>query len=193
VSTQSNAAVKLGEEQLHRRERRPVSMRGFILRGDGSQAEVLLLDLSYEGCGIETPVQLGIGEGLKLSVMGRGGIDAHVRWYREGRAGLIFDAEEQAEKEHWPRAFDRIKLTAEVSIRRLGKLNYRVSVYDISPTGCKVELVDRPRLDEHVLVKFNGLEALESEVCWVEGTCAGLCFEKPIHPAVFDLLLTRLT
>ena len=36
------------------------------------------------------------------------------------------------------------------------------------------------------------LEALDSEVCWMEGFTAGLRFEKSIHPAVFDLLLERL-
>jgi hypothetical protein len=43
-----------------------------------------------------------------------------------------------------------------------------------------------------VLVKFDGLEALEAEVCWVEEFTAGLRFEKPMHPAVFDLLVERL-
>ena len=191
MAIQSNAAVTLGEEQLQRRERRPVSMRGFVVREDGSNVEILLLDLSYEGCGIETPVEFAAGEALKLSVMQRGAIDAHVRWYRDGRAGLIFDAEDKP-REHAPRGTDRTKLSAQVSLRRLGKLNYQVTVYDISPTGCKVELVDQPRLEEHVLVKFNGLEALEAEVCWIEGPTAGLRFERPIHPAVFDLLLTRL-
>ena len=191
MAIQSNAAVTLGEDQLQRRERRPVSLRGFLVREDQSTVEILLLDLSYEGCGVETPIELSVGEAVKLSVMRRGGIDAHVRWYREGRAGLVFDAHESEKVEH-PRGTDRTKLTAEVSLRRLGKLNYRVTVYDISPTGCKVELVDKPRLAEHVLIKFVGLEALEAEVCWIDGPTAGLRFERPIHPAVFDLLLTRL-
>jgi hypothetical protein len=43
-----------------------------------------------------------------------------------------------------------------------------------------------------MLLKFDGLEAIEAEVCWVEGFVAGLQFDKPIHPAVFDLLLHRL-
>jgi hypothetical protein len=65
-------------------------------------------------------------------------------------------------------------------------------VFDISPEGCKVELVDCPNLQERVLIKLDGIEGLQAEVCWVEGTCAGLKFERSIHPAVFDLLLERL-
>jgi hypothetical protein len=192
VATQANAALKLGEERVERRERRPVSLRGFVIREDETNVEILLLDLSYEGCGIETPVDLSAGESVKLSVMRRGAIEARVLWCRDGRAGLIFAPEDTTQREYCPRGADRTKLTAEVSLRRLGKLNYRVTVYDISPTGCKVELVDKPRLEEHVLIKFVGLESLEAEVCWIEGPCAGLRFEKPIHPAVFDLLLSRL-
>lgn len=189
----STAAVdQLGEQAIQRRERRPVSMRGFALRPDGSSVEVLILDLSYEGCGIETPVEFEPGEPLKLSVLRLGVIDTHVRWCRDNKAGLVFDSDETDEKTHWPRRGDRQSLTAEVSLRRLGMLNYRVRVYDISPEGCKVELVDKPRLGEHVLVKFEALEALECEVCWIDGMAAGLRFEKRIHPAVFALLIERL-
>ena len=47
-------------------------------------------------------------------------------------------------------------------------------------------------LDEIVWVKFEGLEALEAMVCWVDGFAAGLEFQRPVHPAVFDVLLQRL-
>jgi hypothetical protein len=36
-----------------------------------------------------------------------------------------------------------------------------------------------------------GLEALESLVCWVDGFTAGVEFQKPLHPAVFAMLVTR--
>jgi hypothetical protein len=185
------AAMKLDANPIERRERRPVVMRATAIRGDGSMSEIYLLDLSYEGCGIETPVPLEAGEAIKLSVLRRGAIDAHVRWYRNGRAGLVFDAEEAAEKKH-PRRSDRIALSADVSLRRLGQNSYRVKVTDLSPEGCKVDLVERPRIGEHMLVKLQGLEVLDAETCWVEGYIAGLRFERPIHPAVFDLLVHRL-
>lgn len=190
---QTSAAIKqLGHEPVERRERRPVTLRGFALRDDGSTIEILLLDLSYEGCGIETPLELAPGETLRLSILRRGAIEAKVRWCEGGKAGLVFESEEPAPKQHWPRRFERTMLSAEVAMRRLGKHTFKVQVFDASPDGCKLELVDKPRVDEHVLVKFDGLEALEAEVCWIEGNCAGLRFEKTIHPAVFDLLLERL-
>jgi hypothetical protein len=187
------AAMKQELKQVERRERRSVRLRGLAMREDGTGIEIYLLDLSYEGCGIETPVELKPGEAIKLSVIGRGVIQAHVRWCENGRAGLVFDAEEQPEKPQSPRHSPRVSLGAEVSLRRLGQNNYRLGVTDLSPEGCKVELVERPRIGEHMLIKFDGLEVLDAEVCWVEGYVAGLRFEKPMHPAVFDLLVQRLS
>jgi hypothetical protein len=172
--------------------RRHVRMRGYVVLADGTHHEINLLDLSYEGCGIETKARLKAGDPVKLSVLRRGAIDAVVRWAKGGQAGLAFVAEAPASKNHSPRRHERISLEADVSLRRVGKSGFRVAVTDVSPDGCKVELVERPSLGERVLVKFEGLEPLEADVCWVEGHTAGLMFAKAIHPAVFELLVERL-
>ena len=92
----------------------------------------------------------------------------------------------------WPRKSSRVSLDAEVTLRRPGKSTFRVRVFDASPHGCKVEFVERPMLDERAWIKFEGLESLEALVCWVEGSATGVRFKKPIHPAVFDRLMTSL-
>ena len=175
-----------------RLERRPVRMRGYIIMGDKTHHEIHLLDLSYEGCGIETAAELEPGQAVKLSILQRGAIDAVVRWCRGDKAGLAFVPAAAEAKKHWPRRSERVALSAEVTLRRLGYASFSVTVTDASPDGCKVELVERPAEGERVLVKFDGLEPLESEVCWIEGFTAGLKFARPIHPAVFDLLVERL-
>lgn len=167
-------------------------MHGHAVLDDGTTTEILLLDLSYDGCGVEIPVELKAGEAITLSVLGRGAITADVRWYAAGRAGLVFRVEEPEAKQHRPRGHERFPLTAEVSMRRLGKANYRLGVFDMSRDGCKVEFVERLRTGEHVLIKFEGLEIMDAEVCWIEGFRGGLRFEKRIHPAVFDMLIARL-
>ena len=184
--------LKRVQESITRRERRPVTMHGHAVLDDGTTTEILLLDLSYEGCGVEIPVELKAGATILLSVLGRGAIKADVRWYAKGRAGLVFQVEEPSPQQQRPRSNERFPLTAEVSMRRLGKSNYRAIVFDMSLDGCKVEFVERPRIEEHVLIKFEGLEILDAEVCWIEGFRGGLRFEKPIHPAVFDMLVARL-
>ena len=81
-----------------------------------------------------------------------------------------------------------MSLNAEVTLRSAGKPQFRVSVHDASPHGCRIEFVERPKLGDQVWVRFDGLEALAATVCWVEGFGGGLEFDRPLHPAVFDTL-----
>ena len=97
-----------------------------------------------------------------------------------------------APRPHWPRRCARVALSAEVIARSPGKLNYAVKVQDASPHGCRVEFVERPRLGDRTWIKFDGLEALEAFVCWVDGFVGGVEFEKTIHPAVFAQLMGKL-
>ena len=187
-----NAPMPMQSVVPERQERRAVRLQAFIVRGNHTTSEVELLDLSYEGCGIATSADLHPGERIKMSVMQRGVIDAQVRWCRSGKAGLVFTANHFTSSEKRARISSRFAITADVSLRRRGMANYGVRVVDLSPEGCKVELVERPRGGERMTIKFDGLEGMDAEVCWVQGFQAGLRFERPIHPAVFDLLLTRL-
>lgn len=93
---------------------------------------------------------------------------------------------------HWPRKSLRENLHAEVVCRRSGRPGYQVQLFDISPHGCKIEFVEKPKLDDRIWIKFSGLEALPAYVCWIEGFIAGVEFDKTIHPAVFERLLTQL-
>ena len=176
---------------IERGERRPVRLPGQAILEDGTTAEIALVDLSYDGCGIECPVKLKKGEKIQLAVVQRGAISTRVRWYKAGKAGLMFEPE-PAKTEHLPRRCERIPLSAEVSLRRHGHHNYRVSIFDASAHGCKVEFVERPAVEECLWVRFEGLEPIEARVCWLDGRSAGLEFSKPIHPAVFDLVAERL-
>jgi len=90
------------------------------------------------------------------------------------------------------RRHERVEVEAEVTLRRTGKLNFRVSVYDVSPDGCRAEFVDRPELGERVWIKFDGMHSLEAQICWVAGPKTGMRFVQPIHAAVFGTLIARL-
>lgn len=182
---------------LSRRDRRAVTMRASATRGDGTIVDMMLLDLSHDGCGVDSPVPLVPGETVKLAVDGRGLSIATVRWAAGGKAGLEFAAEPGPGERFNPaapveRRHERIGVDAEVTLRRSGKLNYRVRLHDLTQHGCKAEFVERPEMDELVWIKFDGMEALEARVCWAAGATAGMIFSHPFHPAVFGLLLSRL-
>ena len=175
-----------------RRPRRSIALTAHILRGTGEIVDVDVCDLSYDGCKVRTPVYLWEKEQIKLSVHRRGVIESEVCWCTDGFAGLRFDPEEVPEKPEVERAEPRIKTRGEVQVRRIGSNPYRVDIRDLSRFGCKVELVERPRLDEVIMIRFDGLESLQARAKWVDGFVAGLKFETALHAAVFDLLAARI-
>jgi len=175
-----------------RRERRPVSMRGHMVRDGGATHVIDLSDLNYGGCGIRSPVELKPGETVTLSVLGRGSIPAEVRWYKDGKAGLDFEPAIHASRKQVERRSLRVDVMAEIGLRVLGRNSYRTQAQDLSTDGCKVEVIERPSLGDTMSVKFDGLEVMEADVAWLEGHIAGLTFKNRMHPAVLDLLLRRI-
>ena len=174
-----------------RPERRLVELTGHALHEDGHGFHMRVVNLSYDGCAVATDKPLEVGQAFKLSVLGRGGIDVEVMWAEDGKAGLRFAKTLEATDGRTPRNAERLLLPAEVSLRRPGRPNFTVRVCDVSTHGCRCEFVDRPAPGETVFVRFDGLEALEAVTRWVEPPLTGLNFIRPIHPAVFDLLVAR--
>lgn len=176
-----------------RPERRPVELSGYGVLADGSTIAIALVDLSYEGCKVRTAAALSPGDRMKLSVFHRGLIEAEVRWYEDGIAGLTFSTYEVPTRPHWPRRSARVPVTADVVMRKPGQPNFRVRVVDASMEGCRIEFVDRPEEGDRMWIKFDGLETLEAQVCWVKEFEMGVNFAKPMHPAVFDMVVDQLT
>lgn len=83
---------------------------------------------------------------------------------------------------------DRRPFTTEAGIRRSGGRAFRVRIFDLSPSGCKIEFVERPSIGERVWVKFDGLEAIEGTVRWVAGHIGGVQFTRPLHDGIFQRL-----
>lgn len=176
-----------------RQPRKDVALEGFAALADGTTFGLRVLDLSYDGCKVEAKLALLPGVKLKVSMLGLGGaLDAVVRWSKDGKAGLKFGNEQPIEKVQKERIEERVPLSADASIRRAGRDGYRVRLFDITRTGCKVEFVERPKQGELLWVKFACLEPVEARVRWVEGFYGGLEFVRPIYPAVFELLVQRL-
>jgi hypothetical protein len=180
-----------GHPLMGRQDRRAVELRGFAVRSNDEIVDVRVLNLSYDGCMIESETHLVLREEIKLSVLGRGAIKAIVRWHKGRRAGLLFQMQQTPAK-HWPRRAERLALTGEALLRTSGRKGYRVRVFDASPLGCSCEFIDRPKIADRVWVKFDGVEALEAEVTWIEESKSGVKFIRPMHPAVFDMLSHRL-
>ena len=175
-----------------RADRRAVEFPAHLMLGDGTMLDVRVLDLSYDGCRIGVPQSVFEGDSVQLTVQGRGVIKATVRWCRDGLAGLKFPDEADQARKQAAATGKRRTAGMEAQLRRIGRAGYWVELRDLSPDGCLIELVERPAMDEVMQVRLPGLETMQARVRWVDGYLAGLKFERPIHPAVFELLLQRM-
>jgi PilZ domain len=90
------------------------------------------------------------------------------------------------------RKAERIPLRADIDFRRHGEHRWRVNIVDISPQGCRVELPVRVTPDDTIWITIPGIEALQGKICWVDEWVAGVEFECPLHPAVFDMVERRM-
>ena len=98
-----------------------------------------------------------------------------------------------ADKPAGRRCGQRVRVTgAEIGIRRLGSFSFQVILEDVSSGGCKVELVDFVEINDHVIARFPGIEPFSAKVSWADSRFAGIDFDRTLHPAVFEQLLSRL-
>ena len=82
--TRSTAAQRMLPNRDHRNL---VELRGYGVRGNSEIIDLRVFDLSYDGCGIESPARLVPGEEIKISVLGRGATNATVKWTDGRKAG----------------------------------------------------------------------------------------------------------
>ena len=90
------------------------------------------------------------------------------------------------------RKAERIPLRADIDFRRTGEHRWRVNVQDISPQGCRVELPVRVTPGDTIWVTFPGIEAIPGKICWVSEWVAGIEFDRPLYPAVFDMVERKM-
>ena len=100
--------------------------------------------------------------------------------------------QEPAAPEGCRRRSCRLPIEHEVGVKKLGGFGFQLPARDVSAGGCQVELVEMVDPGEPVIVRLPSLEPLGAEVAWVKGANAGLHFQRPLHPAVFDQLIDRL-
>lgn len=86
----------------------------------------------------------------------------------------------------------RVELRVDIRVRKPGVGKSSGLLLDISNRGCRVELVERVAPADRILIMLPGLDLVAARVAWQRHWIAGLEFENPLHPAVFEMLVTRL-
>jgi len=83
----------------------------------------------------------------------------------------------------------RLAISLAASLRERSRPPFSVSLVDLSPLGCRIELSSDLEPGAWVWFKLPGLEARYSRIAWCRGGFAGIAFEEPLHEAVFDCLV----
>lgn len=95
---------------------------------------------------------------------------------------------EATERRQWP----RLPLTADVEFRRRNRTRYMIGMHDLTAHGCRIASPERLHSGERVWVQLPSLQSLCARVKWTAAWQSGVKFERPLHPAVFDLMAARL-
>lgn len=90
------------------------------------------------------------------------------------------------------RCGDRVALDANVDFRRPREHNYVVRLHDLTAQGCRIDLPEHVSNPDRVWVTLPGLESQASIVRWESDWVAGVEFQRPMHPAVFDHMAAKL-
>lgn len=86
----------------------------------------------------------------------------------------------------------RLNLDTKVEFRRMREAHYQIPMRDLTPHGCRIAAPERVDAGEMVWVQLPSLESLSARVRWSNDWQSGVEFNRPLHPAVFDMMAGRL-
>ena len=86
---------------------------------------------------------------------------------------------------------DRVPVAFRAGLRQRGASAVTVQICDLSTHGFRIDTHLSLETGTQVWLRLPGLEATPAHVAWVEGHCAGCAFDRPLHPAVLSMIVTR--
>ena len=91
------------------------------------------------------------------------------------------------------RSAPRTKLRIPASLRPSGFKGFSVIVKDLSMSGFAAEALTGMKAGTRVFITMPGLNALEAEIAWNDGTMIGCAFQNLLNEAVLDSILNRFS
>ncbi len=90
-----------------------------------------------------------------------------------------------------PRVAERKYCEIGAGLRQRGASGVSVQILDLSTHGFRASthLDLQPGAD--VWLKLNGLEAMHAKVAWANAHYVGCAFERPLHPAVLQMVVRK--
>ncbi|MEP2989000.1 MAG: PilZ domain-containing protein [Parasphingorhabdus sp.] len=86
----------------------------------------------------------------------------------------------------------RAVIRTEILVRQSTAQLFQVTMSDISVSGFKFKSFTSLDDEKMVFVKISGLQTLAAHIRWMDYQDYGCEFTNPLHPAVFDHLVSGL-
>ena len=105
-----------------------------------------------------------------------------------GELSVAPDAGEEAPKS---RASERVAIEIGAGLRQRGASGVSVLIMDLSTHGFRASTHLELERGADVWLRLPGLESCHATVVWTKGQYIGCAFERPLHPAVLDMIVRK--
>ena len=89
------------------------------------------------------------------------------------------------------RVSKRMPVTLGAGLRQRGASGVTIQVVDLSTHGFRATTHLQLEVGTDVWLRLPGLESCHATVAWSKGNLIGCAFERPLHPAVFDMIVRK--
>jgi hypothetical protein len=85
----------------------------------------------------------------------------------------------------------RVALDLGAGLRQRGGTGVSIQILDLSVDGFRASTHLNLPVGADVWLRLPGLEPYQARVAWSKGQYVGCAFERPLHPAVLDMIVKR--
>jgi len=89
------------------------------------------------------------------------------------------------------RKSERVTLEMGAGLRQRGGTGVAVQIVDLSTDGFRASTHLQMAKGTDVWLRLPGLEPYQARVMWAKGNFIGCAFERPLHPAVLDMIVNK--
>lgn len=89
------------------------------------------------------------------------------------------------------RKSQRVALEIGAGLRQRGGTGVAIQILDLSVDGFRASTHLQMEKGSDVWLRLPGLEPYHAKVMWSKGNFIGCAFERPLHPAVLDMIVRK--
>ena len=90
------------------------------------------------------------------------------------------------------RKSERVSLDMGAGLRQRGGTGVAIQIMDLSVDGFRASTHLNLAKGTDVWLRLPGLEPYQAKVMWAKGNFIGCAFERPLHPAVLDMIVKKV-